>query len=227
MGGYVNLISKLVKSYGITPDSKQDIINPGMGDYMHLTWNKRKFDKNLNSLMDNMFGDVSKADSMYQRINHKEYQFYNTTGSDFRSASDLQSVTTKEDNNADSSKINQLDVMEIKYMKEVSNRVKSARKEIKPEKSRGKMRIFDKLFNKNKPKAYIEVQKMTNLIKNLDLEQFDNQVFQEAFNVVSHPESLKRRKKGLIDMLDMQARKTDRVKKTILNSNQTKTSRNR
>lgn len=70
-------------------------------------------------------------------------------------------------------------------------------------------------FSQDKPKAYIQVQKMTNLIKNLDLEEFDNQIFYDAFNVVSHPESLKQRKKELLKMIDLQNRKTKRVWNTL------------
>lgn len=93
--------------------------------------------------------------------------------------------------------------------------MKSERREMKTEKAKGRERVHDKLFNRNKPKAYIEVQKVTNLIKNLDLEEFDNRVFYEAFNIVSHPESLRQRKAGLFKMLNQEHRKTDRVKKTL------------
>lgn len=69
---YIVKTDSLLKKKSIKV-SGNDRINPGMQNYMQLTWSKNKFDSNLKNLQqDNIFENIDGMESMFKRVNQKE-----------------------------------------------------------------------------------------------------------------------------------------------------------
>lgn len=88
-------------------------------EFKQLTWSKIKFCKDLNQLIENMFGDQSRCDSMLQRVHKTQHQFYWSTNEEYRGYSEIQGYIRESKANdafdeSDSHKESEQEYMKIK-----------------------------------------------------------------------------------------------------------------
>ena len=121
---YISKLSELINQK-VNHNENAASNEKSLSEFKQLTWSKVKFSKNLDQLVENMFGDQNGYESMLQRVHHKQHQFYWSTNDEYRGYSDVQTFINENKANGSFNKSDSNEnSAEKEYLVEMSKMIK-------------------------------------------------------------------------------------------------------